>query len=222
MSRGLKAPTAVVAVIGDVVSSRSVPDRAGLHRRLDTALADLNVATGPVGALRITVGDEFQGSWATLAEAVDAVLRLRLALSPQVDTRYGIGVGAAGLLDPDRRIEYGSAWWAARSAIDEVKRRAARSRTPWARTRLAFAEPSPDGSDRVLNLGLGGLDHLLGQLDEVSWTLLRGAVAGRTQTEMAAELGMTQSAVSQRMTGKGLWFLIDAHRELVGAAEGMP
>ena len=72
--------------------------------------------------LRVTVGDEFQGTYATLGEAVEAALRVRLALLPEVDTRFGLGRGEVTVLDARRGIEDGPGWWAARAAIEEVDR----------------------------------------------------------------------------------------------------
>ena len=66
-----------MVVIGDLVGSRTVADRAGLHRRLDAALQHANRRWGT--DLRITVGDEFQGAVPTLGAAVTIALALRLA-----------------------------------------------------------------------------------------------------------------------------------------------
>ena len=61
--------TAVATLIGDVVGSRSVADRRALHARLEEVLADVNTRTEPLQALRLTVGDEFQGAWRRRGEA---------------------------------------------------------------------------------------------------------------------------------------------------------
>ena len=90
----------MATVIGDVVRSRSSDDRGALHARLAEVLAEMNAALDPVTPLRVTVGDEYQGGFATVGDAVRATLRLRLALAPDVDVRHGIGwgetTGAAG------------------------------------------------------------------------------------------------------------------------------
>src|SRR6478672_7826292 len=98
-------------VIGDLVGSRSAPNRRALHRAIERAL---------VSALRITVGDEFQGAYATLGAAIEAALRVRLELLPGADVRVGIGRGPVQLLDAERGIEDGPGWWAARAAIEAV------------------------------------------------------------------------------------------------------
>jgi predicted transcriptional regulator len=45
-------------------------------------------------------------------------------------------------------------------------------------------------------------------------SVLRGLLAGRTQRELADELGISPSAVSQRVHGEGLAALVAADRGL--------
>lgn len=96
-------------VIGDVVGSRRAADRSALHRRTATALQQ--VADGSIDAPAFTVGDEFQGSYPTVGAAIDAAMRVRLLLAPEVDVRFGIGWGAITILDSDAGIQDGPAWW---------------------------------------------------------------------------------------------------------------
>ena len=55
---------------------------AGAAHRLAELLDEANAALRPVVPLRITVGDEFQGCFATVGEALHATLWLRLHLAP--------------------------------------------------------------------------------------------------------------------------------------------
>jgi hypothetical protein len=97
-------------VIGDVVGSRRAPDRRALHRRLADALTGAGFA--------FTVGDEFQGAHPTVGAAIDAALRVRLAVTPEIDIRFGIGWGPVAVLDTATGIQDGPGWWAARAAIE--------------------------------------------------------------------------------------------------------
>ena len=137
----LKAPASPCVLIGDVVGSRGTTDRQALHDALEAALAAVDAAVPPVTGLRVTVGDEFQGTYATLGEAVDAALRVRLALLPEVDTRFGLGRGEVTVLDARRGIEDGPGWWAARAAIEDVEEVAGRAATRLARTAYRAAPP---------------------------------------------------------------------------------
>src|SRR5689334_19507482 len=84
-------------LIGDVVGSRAFADRRGLHRRLTAALK--SVTDDAVDPPAITVGDEFQGAYRTVGQALDAAWALRLTLAPDIDVRFGIGWGTVTALD---------------------------------------------------------------------------------------------------------------------------
>ena len=103
-------------LIGDVVGSRTVADRAGAHRLLNKALRD--VADDAIDPPAFTVGDEFQGAFPSVGLAIDAALSLRLAVAPDIDVRFGIGWGAVTMLDETAGIQDGPGWWAAREAIE--------------------------------------------------------------------------------------------------------
>ncbi|MEQ6900040.1 SatD family protein [Nocardioides sp. YIM 152588] len=220
-------------LIGDVVDSRESGDRAHLHERLTATLAGVNRRHAPTLPLRITVGDEFQGRFGTVAQALAASLELRLALLPAHDLRHGIGWGEVTVLDDDPRVEDGPGWWAARDAIHHVQeaeeRPASRSR------RTAFVAAPAAGSERGLADGLADAlagaagavnaalvlrDHVVGGLDERSLAILRGLLAGTSQRDLAAGLGVTPSAISQRIRADGLAALVESERLLTGAVPG--
>ena len=209
----------VAALIGDVVGSRAATDRAGLHDRLAALLEEANATLGPVVPLRITVGDEFQGCFATVGTAVHATLWLRLQLAPRAELRHGIGWGPVAVLADRPRVEDGPGWWAARAAIEAVKREESRPATRRLRTayrradepgadsaHAAHAGPDPD----ALNAALMCRDQMVGSVSERSLRLLRGTLAGRTQAQLADDEGISASAVSQRMRNDGLAVIVAA------------
>lgn len=61
----------LVAVIGDVVGSRGVPDRPALQKQLERTLVHTNKVTSPLQPLRMTLGDQFQGVFPRLSDALD-------------------------------------------------------------------------------------------------------------------------------------------------------
>jgi hypothetical protein len=81
--------SSVATLIGDVVGSRRVADRSVADGELNRALAD--VAAHAIDPPAFTLGEEFQGSYPTVGSAIDAALSLRLAVSPGIDIRFGIG-----------------------------------------------------------------------------------------------------------------------------------
>ena len=80
-------------LIGDVVDSRSIEDRAAFQDHLATVLDQVTAALRPEQPLETTVGDELQGAFTTVSDAVLASLLIRLALLPAYDLRCGLGHG---------------------------------------------------------------------------------------------------------------------------------
>ena len=210
-----KVAASSATLIGDVVSSRSTPDRVALHRRIGDMLAEANHRFEPRGRLRITVGDEFQGTFADLGSALSASLWLRVRLLPDADLRHGLGWGSVSVLEAEPRVEDGPGWWAARAAIESVKEQARTAGIRLARTayRLADGVEGPDPA--LVNAALLCRDQLVGGLSERSMRLLAGLLDGASQSELAAQEGISGSAVSQRVRGDGLAVILAAS-ELLG------
>ncbi|MBC9957191.1 SatD family protein [Yimella sp. cx-51] len=199
MGRSEAPPAAVVAaLIADVIGSRNTPDRRTLHDRLVAVLDDHNKTTELVSPLRLQVGDEFQGSYPTVGAALDAALRLRLLLLPEAELRFGIGWGAAEILDPEQGIQDGPGWWAAREAIEATAAAERVAATSLVRTSYRCA-PDVVGPDvHAVNAALLTRDHLLGTLDQRSQRILEALMNGDTKTTIAEREGISASAVSQR------------------------
>jgi hypothetical protein len=193
-------------LIGDVVGSRHAADRAGLHRRINAVLRD-----GPATAIdppAFTVGDEFQGSYRTVGDALDAALRIRLALTPNIDVRFGIGWGEVTVLDEQARIQDGPGWWAAREAIQQT---AADQRQPGlALIRTTFRAGDERRDTSAINAALMCRDHLLGSLDDRSLRILKGLMSNQPKKDIADAEGISPSAVSQRAGRDGLDLLVVA------------
>ena len=208
----MKSSASRCTLIGDIVGSRGSVDRADLHRAVEAALRQVDDAVPSLTGLRVTVGDEFQGSYVTLGEALDAGLRVRLALLPDVDTRVGIGRGSVTTLDPDRGIEDGPGWWAARSAVEAAEEAAAKPATRHVRTALRVAPSEDDTAVDAVNAALLCRDHLVGSCSERSIRLLRGLMQPHTtQGDLATLEGISPSAVSQRVRADGLGAVLAAH-----------
>ena len=205
-----------VVLIGDVVDSRGSHDRAGLHARLVEVLATeaaLGIAQdGPA----VTVGDEFQAQYAALGPALAAAFRIRVTLLPEVDVRVGVGVGEITVLDDRRGISDGPGWWAAREAIEDAESQA---RIPGHRTRrTAFRSAVPDRRLDAVNAALECQDHLVGLLSPRSLTIVRGLMNGTSQAEVARLLGISPSAVSQRVRADGVAVILSSARLLASLA----
>lgn len=203
----------VATLIGDVVGSRDVTDRAALHERLVAVVDQVNDQFAPVVPIRITVGDEYQGVFATVGEALVAALRLRLLVLPEFDLRHGIGWGPTTVLSDEPRVEDGPGWWAAREAIGSVAGKASGGalRTAYRRAREGTGGPEP----AAINAALVSRDALLAAASPRSWGVLRGLLSGMSQREIADAAGISPSAVSQRVRRDGLDALV-ATDDLLG------
>lgn len=196
-------------LIGDVVGSRTIADRGAFQRRLNEVLGEVSAFLKPAQPLESTVGDEFQGAFATVADAAAAALLVRLALLPDVDVRCGLGQGEVSVHDADRRplLQDGPGWWAARDALEVLGRPRRAAQRTW--------YVGPDAG-RV-NAFLLTRDALVDRLGERGWRLLAATLGGATQTEIAAAEGISKSAVSQQFA-RGVGAVRDAHHSFAADA----
>jgi hypothetical protein len=198
-------------LIGDVVDSRGSADRHALHRDLAAALRA--VAHTAIDAPSFTVGDEFQGSYPSVGDAIAAAWALRLAVAPEVDVRFGVGWGAVSVLDEATGIQDGPGWWSARAAIEWTAE--AQRQPGLALVRTTYRNAGDDGpSADVVNAALMCRDHMFGSLDERSIRILRGLVSNRSKKELAADERISPSAVSQRASRDGLDLIVLASQYL--------
>ncbi len=207
-SSGLRA-----TLIGDVVGSRTVADRTGVHRLLNKALRD--IAGDAIDPPAFTVGDEFQGAFPSVGLAIDAALSLRLAVAPDIDVRFGVGWGAVTMLDETAGIQDGPGWWGAREAIEWT---ASAQRQPGlALVRTSFRVSGESRTDLdAINAALICRDHLLGSLDDRSTRIVKALLKNRTKKDIAEAEGISPSAVSQRSGRDGLDLIVLASEYLRG------
>lgn len=191
-----------VALIGDLVESRAWEDRGELQRALLAACAaTADRIPGAQQSPEPTIGDEFQAVYADLGAAVDAVLVLRLALPYPADCRVGIGVGDVAVVGATSYglTQDGSAWWAARAALESLE--AQERRVPGVRTRIHWAEGQAE--EEFVNGYAACRDYIVSGLDGRQRRLTLGTLDGQTQAELAAMEGITRSAVSQSLRRSG-------------------
>lgn len=212
------APRPLAAFLGDVIGSRASNDRQGLHDTLASALAAVCSEVDTVDDIQVTAGDEFQGTFASVGEALYAALLLRLRLTPRIDVRVGVGWGEVTVLDAAQGHQDGPAWWAARAAIQWVETQQASA--GWQSVRSAYRRAdelvadSPGPTPEAVNAALMCQDHLIGLMDARSRHILDGLMHGQTQVRLAAELGLTRQAVNQRRRQDGLAVVVAAAERL--------
>lgn len=191
----------VVALIGDLVASRTAASRAGAQEALIAALETAAQLVPSLQAPAPTIGDEFQSAHASLRDALVTALAVRLALPPEMDARVGIGIGTIEVVG---RSEYGltqdgPAWWNARDAIGQVERREGRQ--------SGLRSWVHEGG--TVNAYLMVRDHVVSGFDGRQRRLALGLLQGRTQRELAEAEGISPSAVSQSLRRSGAHAVLD-------------
>lgn len=210
----------VIAVIADIVGSRALRDRTAAQRLLDDTIArvegDLPLA---VQALTPTVGDEQQGLYRDLADAMTSILMIQLALPDGVAFRFGLGVGDVRDVDSAHgALPDGPGWWAARAAIEIAHERERRA-VPRSRSWIVGAPEQNDVMETTIaasNAYLLVRDELVGAMNERERRLAYGRLIGRSQQELAALEGITQPSVSKSLKRAGAQALLDGLAALRG------
>lgn len=183
------------AVIGDLVGSRDQPSRSAAQQQLLQALAATNERLPALQQLEPTIGDELQGVYDSLRDALQATLLVRLALPDTMDCRFGIGAGDLEIVGESAYglTQDGPAWWSARAAIDAAKEMS--RQVPGLRTRIV--RPDQEEGD-IINAYLLCRDTLVTDFDARQRRIAWGVLHGRTLAAIAQDEGISTSAVSQR------------------------
>jgi len=177
----------------DQQGSRRVGD---LVEPLLGELADLAGAPGVVRSFERTVGDEVQ------AVLADADLVVDLALRMLRRGGWSVGIGAGEVDEPlptSARAGSGEAFVLARTAVERAK---SRSRPVPLAVEGRASGPACDAEALLTLLGA-----VLVRRTGHGWAVvdaLAGGSPDRTQGAVAADLGITQQAVSQRLR-TALW-----------------
>jgi len=236
------------AVLGDVVSSKRYLDRRReLQTRLEEAFRWVDRQVPADQPFQATIGDEFQGVYRDVADALRASLLIRLFLRGYADVRFGVGWGWIAMrADGSPFSQDGPAWWSAREAIEAVAIESSRrggskgrrtmfvahheseppclevlrkiqehQRAGWSLNRSFFA-PDPDG---LINAFLSCRDELVSGMDERDARILLLAMEGRSHEQIAESEGITQPAVSQRISKSGGYAILAAEAAIGEATE---
>lgn len=211
-----------IAVLADIVGSRKLDDRSAAQRVLDETIArvesDHPLADQP---LTPTVGDEQQGVYRRLEDALVSVLMIQLRLPDGIAFRFGIGVGEVRAVESRHgELADGPGWYAARAAIETVHAREGRA-IPRTRTWIVGAP----GQDEVMestiaasNAYLLARDELVGAMSERERRLTYGRLIGRPQHELAGDEGITQPSVSKSLRSAGSAAILEGVAALRGGA----
>lgn len=211
------------AVIADIVGSRTLTDRADAQRIFEAALERASEGLALLQAPYPTVGDEFQAVAYTLEDALLLTLRAQLLLPPQLQLRFGIGAGrieefasgvhrqapARGRGAESAALQDGSAWWAARAAINrahDVQDASNPFIRTWFMVHASVESAFSSHCQTCINAMLSLRDHSILKLSARHRRITASLLLGKTQVEIARVEKLSQQAISDfaRGTGAGL------------------
>lgn len=179
------------AIIGDLVRSRKMADRAAVQVRFRRAVEEVNVIVGEHLAvpLKVTAGDEVQAVTDHPETLVDVMVALSDALVPEgLAWGWGYGEITTDLADDVSFLD-GPCLHRAREAVEAAKKGS------------SWLEISgiPEPSGQVLS----ALMNLIGSIRS-GWTERQAEVVrasrGRLQIETAERLGVDPSTVSRTLS----------------------
>lgn len=196
-----------LCVIGDLVKSRNIRERAAFQEDLEKAIARINQRKHSVSPWTLTLGDEFQSVFASGEGLWDDMLALMLAGWPQ-RIRFSLAVGR--LSTPVNRRQAlgmdGPAFYLARKGIDTLKNKGGV-------IRLSYEKPSETGELLRLFASLTGKIMYQARTN-TRLKVFRGLLANRSGKEIAKESGISASAVSQQMETGVLEELVVGARQM--------
>ena len=211
------------AVIADIVGSRTLTNRADAQRIFEAALERASEGLALLQAPYPTVGDEFQAVAYTLEDALLLTLRAQLLLPSQLQLRFGIGAGrieefasgvhrqapARGRSAESAALQDGSAWWAARAAINrahDVQDASNPFIRTWFMVHASVESEFSSHCQTCINAMLSLRDHSILKLSARHRRITASLLLGKTQVEIARVEKLSQQAISDfaRGTGAGL------------------
>ena len=211
------------SVIADIVGSRTLTNRADAQRIFEAVLERAGEGLALLQAPYPTVGDEFQAVAYTLEDALLLTLRAQLLLPPQLQLRFGIGAGrieefasgvhrqapARGRGAESAALQDGSAWWAARAAINrahDVQDASNPFIRTWFMVHASVESEFSSHCQTCINAMLSLRDHSILKLSARHRRITASLLLGKTQVEIARVEKLSQQAISDfaRGTGAGL------------------
>ncbi len=214
----------MIAVIGDIIKSRSIADRRKAQEGLAAVLQQVNQRHQGVLASRftITLGDEFQGVLNGATGFLRILDEITFAMKP-IDLRFGIGVGELSTrLDPLTSIGAdGPAYWLAREAIDFAHKNNDYGR-PNIHLRAQKADRNPDQINQMLQLTALQVSGWRETQSDIYKLILDEGILDPeniNHQNIAKKLGIQTSSLTRRFESSGIKRYMSARREAEIALE---
>lgn len=209
----------MIAIIGDIVKSKAIPDRKRAQQELHSILEHINQRDEALLAskLTITLGDEFQGVFKSSIRLFRILDEITFVMLP-IKLRFGIGVGKLSTnIDPTTSLGAdGPAYWNARKAIDF-----AHKNCDYGRANIHLIAQDQDETIDLINeiLKLTAL-QVSGWRDsqiEVYKVILRKDMLDPgliNHQQIAEELGILTSSLTRRFESSGIKRYMSARNQV--------
>ena len=196
-----------IALIGDIIESKKIQDRAQVQQQLLRLMKELNWQYQDylISPFTVTTGDEFQALFSPNSYMFQIIDQLSVAFSPY-EIRFGIGVGEM-VTEINKEQSIGSdgpAYWLAREAINHIH-----DKNDYGINHISVFLANEEVSWTV-NAMLAACSFIQSKWTEVQYDVLKQLLAENiydetfSHKEIARLLGITPSAFNKRIKASGL------------------
>jgi DNA-binding CsgD family transcriptional regulator len=203
-------------ILGDIVKSRDIQDRATFQSRLIETMGFLNnrFKGTLVSSLMVNSGDSFQGIFSSDAPILSIADTLRFSLALYCSLRLGIGFGKITTeIDPKSSILCdGPAFWNAKEALDSLYEE---NYYQTLSTRFEATQGKLEIVKELVNQScLLGDQLVVGwkkrQLELATYQILNHGYEKVPQIQLAQELGLSPQQVFTTLKAMGLYAYLDS------------
>ena len=196
-----------IALIGDIIESKKIQDRAQVQQQLLRLMKELNWQYQDylISPFTVTTGDEFQALFSPNSYMFQIIDQLSVAFSPY-EIRFGIGVGEM-VTEINKEQSIGSdgpAYWLAREAINHIH-----DKNDYGINHISVFLADEEVTWTV-NAMLAACSFIQSKWTEVQYDVLKQLLAANiydetfSHNEMARSLSITPSAFNKRIKASGL------------------
>ena len=196
-----------IALIGDIIESKKIQDRAQVQQQLLRLMKELNWQYQDylISPFTVTTGDEFQALFSPNSYMFQIIDQLSVAFSPY-EIRFGIGVGEM-VTEINKEQSIGSdgpAYWLAREAINHIH-----DKNDYGINHISVFLANEEVSWTV-NAMLAACSFVQSKWTEVQYDVLKQLLTENiydetfSHKEIARSLGITPSAFNKRIKASGL------------------
>lgn len=207
----------LLAIIGDIIDSKSIKQRKEVQMKLNKILSNLNKDYKKyiVSKWTITLGDEFQVLLEPNLEVFKMLDYISYKMYP-LKIRFGIGLGEI-YTDINYKKSIGSdgpAYWRARESIEFIH-----ENNNYGNSKILFTSEKEEDDDLINNL-----IHYTDWMKE-NWTTTQREVLNILiknniynddfkQKDLAKDIGISESAMSRRISSSGIRLYLSSRNSI--------